>query len=109
MISFASPCLEEGKPCCFLRTEEDIHIGKDLLDTFSCLIASPQISAEVYVKGDERAGVFEVGGSFLLRCCGTVRSVARVIPLVWKQRVEVKRDSSKSSTDMVLIVEWRLS
>ena len=34
---------------------------------------------------------------------------ASVIPLVWKQRAEEKRDSSKSSMEMVLMVEWRLS
>ena len=61
---FCVPCLEEDEPCRLLGAEEDIYVGKDLFDTFPCLIACPQVPAEVYVKGDERACLFEAADHF---------------------------------------------
>ena len=44
------PGLAECKTGCVLRAEEDIYIGKDLLDAFPCFVSGPEIAAEVYVK-----------------------------------------------------------
>src|SRR5699024_435420 len=49
----------EGESCSLFRTEEDVDIGKDLLDAFSCLIPGPKIAAEVYVKGNQGPGFLE--------------------------------------------------
>ena len=50
---------EKCKPCSLLGAEEDVHVWQDLLDTFSCFIACPQVPAEIHVKGNERSGFFK--------------------------------------------------
>lgn len=57
--AFCIAFFQECKPGGFLRTEEDIYIGKDLLKLFSCLVAGPEVAAEIYIKRNERAAFFE--------------------------------------------------
>src|SRR5699024_2127317 len=44
---------QEGQAGSIFRTEEDIHVGKDLLDAFTGFVSGPEIAAEIDVKGDQ--------------------------------------------------------
>ena len=56
---FGTAFFQEGETSGVFRAEEDIHIGKDLLNAFPGLFPGPQIPPEVYVKGDQGARLLE--------------------------------------------------
>ena len=55
----AASGLQEGKLCRRLRAEENIDIRKNLQDRLACLIATPEVSTEVDIEGNQRAVFLE--------------------------------------------------
>ena len=55
---------QEGQAGRAVRAEEDINKRKDLFDTFFCFCTGPEISTEVYIKGDQSTGLFETTHHF---------------------------------------------
>ena len=53
--SLCIPFFQEGQPRSLLGAEEDVHIGKNLLDTCFCLRAAPEIAAEVDIERNDGA------------------------------------------------------